>query len=630
MADYVYKEIDNTVPRIRVLELFPAPNMEADIHCELQELQLSDSQRTDRSFEALSYVWGSDERPNLVYINNHQLPITSNLDNALRHLRRKSQKRRLWVDAICINQDNRPEKSTQILLMRRIFAEASRVLIWLGPGDEDTDKAIAVLAQKAEDQNQTSSVKDLLRPVLPGLEKIFTRSWWSRMWVYEEAVVASRCPLVICGQSQIEWTSLNQEELRWDLMLDFYEERPNIRDIHIRGTQEFMDYPNSYYNQTPEQRRQRVSLFTLLKATCHRHAFDARDKIYAVLGLVTDGSADHVQPDYTASVSQVYQAATLAILNSEEKFDILHRVHSPSRLADLPTWCPDFSTGEWGSFERGDHFFPLGDTTRFAADQGIARQQVTHNASSESIKIRGVEVSRITSARASSFTSAVIAEYWTRVRNGMRMAVIDDAINTLELEWSEIAERIHSVLTETMGIDEANRKLAKGEAWRILSAGRPLYQFADLKPENQLRIADSEFEDGYWLFEKDLRDRQAGLPYMNHMRPNNMRPWSDLISNQDVPNLQAWSMSYQKEIVQSLEDTSFFVTENDLYGISACCVEKHDILCVLFGCRLPAILRQREDKYQLVSFAYIPAIMNGELFTGKDETEIEMETFELV
>ncbi|PYI13974.1 hypothetical protein BO99DRAFT_371226, partial [Aspergillus violaceofuscus CBS 115571] len=142
MTDYVYRDLDDTEPRIRVLDLFPAPNEEADIHCQLQELRLSHDHATKCSYEALSYVWGSDRRPNSVYVDGNPLPITSNLQAALRRLRRQSKNRKLWVDAICINQANRQEKNVQIRLMRRIYAEASRVLVWLGPGDRDTDNAI--------------------------------------------------------------------------------------------------------------------------------------------------------------------------------------------------------------------------------------------------------------------------------------------------------------------------------------------------------------------------------------------------------------------------------------------------------------------------------------------------------
>ncbi|KAI7977208.1 hypothetical protein EIK77_005413 [Talaromyces pinophilus] len=622
MTDYIYRPLDQAVPRIRVLELFCAATEESDIHCQLHELPISQSRGADCSYEALSYFWGSDQRPLSVYINGHPLPITQNLDTALRHLRRKSQNRRLWVDAICINQADREEKRIQIGLMRHIFAEASTVLVWLGPGDQDTDRAIAVLVQRARRTRESASNEDVFRPILAGLQTIFTSPWWSRIWVFEEVLVATEPPLVICGHSQITWTDLDQERLRWEIMLDIAD--PNLRDIHIHGTQEFMDCAENYYDVPPRERMQNVGLFSLLSATSHRIALDPRDKVFAVLGLVTDGSGDLVQPDYEQSVSQIYQKATLSILNSEVKFDLLHRVHSTPRRNDLPTWCPDFSCRALGLFDKGDLFPPLG-TTDFETDRGMARELVTHDASAGSIRISGVEVGEIAMARPSAFTSNVIAGYRTRIGNGMATAVFLDSYNIIELEWSKIARIIYDVLRRAVGCDEANRRLASGETWRLLNAGRVLFKQGN-RGGSKVTIAEDEFGNGYWLFEKYLRDRQAGLS-----NAGAMQPWWDLIPNSNVQNLQSWVVSYMLKMPQTLEDTCFFITKSGLYGISALCVEEGDVLCVLFGCRLPAILRPHKDKkYQLVSFAYVPVIMHGELFTDTSQIQCTRNVFEII
>jgi hypothetical protein len=142
---------------------------------------------------------------------------------------------------------------------------------------------------------------------------------------------------------------------------------------------------------------------------------------------------------------------------------------------------------------------------------------------------------------------------------------------------------------------------------------------------DRLQIADSEFGDGYWLFEKDLQDRQCG-PY--HAKNN--RPWSALIPEGEVPNLRAWARSYSERMLETLECTSFFVTENDLYGISPSPVEEGDILCILFGCKLPAVLRSQKDKYSLVSLAYVPGIMQGEFFEDRSNIATTKRRFEII
>jgi hypothetical protein len=65
-------------------------------------------------------------------INDREFKVTRSLDQALRRIRRKWHRRALWVDQVCINQDDLAERSTQVLLMGRIYSSAQKVLSWLG------------------------------------------------------------------------------------------------------------------------------------------------------------------------------------------------------------------------------------------------------------------------------------------------------------------------------------------------------------------------------------------------------------------------------------------------------------------------------------------------------------------
>ena len=91
-------------------------------------------------YDALSYTWGDPVFNHWLHIDTRTetsvgrsvVPITQNLDQVLRYLRSPKETRRLWIDAVCINQQDRGEKNTQVPLMSRIYREASRVLVWLG------------------------------------------------------------------------------------------------------------------------------------------------------------------------------------------------------------------------------------------------------------------------------------------------------------------------------------------------------------------------------------------------------------------------------------------------------------------------------------------------------------------
>jgi hypothetical protein len=83
-------------------------------------------------FKAMSYVWGDPKVLTPITVNGTMVCITVNLSAALRRLRLPTKMRRLWADALCINQEDLSEKQHQVGLMRDIYASAKGVAIWLG------------------------------------------------------------------------------------------------------------------------------------------------------------------------------------------------------------------------------------------------------------------------------------------------------------------------------------------------------------------------------------------------------------------------------------------------------------------------------------------------------------------
>lgn len=87
-------------------------------------------------YETLSYVWGSTEAPQLVYIGDCDrttLQVTANLKTAMQHLRYLDQERVMWVDCLCIKQSDDIEKGAEVARMGELFAWAAHVVVWLGP-----------------------------------------------------------------------------------------------------------------------------------------------------------------------------------------------------------------------------------------------------------------------------------------------------------------------------------------------------------------------------------------------------------------------------------------------------------------------------------------------------------------
>jgi hypothetical protein len=137
---YQYQPL-STTRSTRILTILPSCNSNAPIRGVISEIDLD----LNPSFEALSYVWGSRGPSNDVSIltrasdgvkETSSLSVTPNCLSALRALRFRLGARRLWIDAICINQDSLEEKNQQVPLMATIYGSAENVLVWLNPGDE--------------------------------------------------------------------------------------------------------------------------------------------------------------------------------------------------------------------------------------------------------------------------------------------------------------------------------------------------------------------------------------------------------------------------------------------------------------------------------------------------------------
>ncbi|KAF5501972.1 Heterokaryon incompatibility protein 6, OR allele [Colletotrichum aenigma] len=100
-------------------------------------------------YTALSYVWGSDERPCLIFLDGKDFAITQSLHDALRDMRDATRARRIWADARCINQGDVPERSPQVKLMGKIYGMAPSTIIYLGQLTEDAAKLLSATSWRA-------------------------------------------------------------------------------------------------------------------------------------------------------------------------------------------------------------------------------------------------------------------------------------------------------------------------------------------------------------------------------------------------------------------------------------------------------------------------------------------------
>ncbi|KAH7355651.1 heterokaryon incompatibility protein-domain-containing protein [Pyrenochaeta sp. MPI-SDFR-AT-0127] len=221
----------NVTAYSRLLELWPGEGADPFL-CTLRNV---DVEHPHVPFEALSYVWGREQSDSVLLCTDDQgnihgqLELTRNLEQALRALRQQHQRRTLWIDAICIRQDDNAERSRQVSYMRSVYNNASRVIIWLGQKDATVRRAFefvqklamaaavlqATIPQAPQSPQQAQAAR-LHRNGLVinamkehpedsgALDALFTKEYFERVWCIQEVAAAKDC-IAKCEDLEIDF-----------------------------------------------------------------------------------------------------------------------------------------------------------------------------------------------------------------------------------------------------------------------------------------------------------------------------------------------------------------------------------------------------------------------------------------
>ncbi|KAI1875788.1 uncharacterized protein JN550_002074 [Neoarthrinium moseri] len=303
---------------IRLLRLLPDRDKDAPLRCNIVSYPLLESGSGDHSYDALSYVWGTTSKDFVIFIEDFQLAITRNLATALLNLRDPFIERFIWVDAICIHQDDVKERNHQVQSMAMIYAQAARVLVWLGEQQNDSEIALQAIHQAADEQ-----FGDIGPTFQDAIRMLLKRPWFKRIWVLQE-VAAAQNVLVMCGSSTIDGAAFCSGL--------------NALGRHIEALSDIVSLvrPASYLIRhtvfKPKVLSRESDTFSLrirplgeLIDMYHTHeASDRRDKVYALLGMASvHSSSDRLSPDYEIEWGVLFRRLVQLLL---------------SKNADITTW----------------------------------------------------------------------------------------------------------------------------------------------------------------------------------------------------------------------------------------------------------------------------------------------------
>jgi hypothetical protein len=328
MLPYRYRSLDYD-DSIRLLVLHASSGDHTEIQCTIQHVRLSD---TGLGYEAISYTWGDAHDRYRICLEGgtSELSVGRNCYNALRHLRLKDRDRRVWVDAICIDQENLGERSSQVRIMDRIYNDASSVVVHLG---EETPGSRVLFVEFA-DANVTR-LQGRQQPwpsyqIISELEHLIQRAWFKRVWVLQE-VRGKRTVTFMCGSSCAPYQIVRDSLFGYDKLGVFVAKGayPIAVGIIPRGA-------------VVSKQRAEEGLWDQLFRTRNCLATDPRDKVFALKALVGDQSKDvDFLIDYTKSVEEVFTQTALFLLPIV-KLDILQATGLPHGR-NMASWIPDWS-----------------------------------------------------------------------------------------------------------------------------------------------------------------------------------------------------------------------------------------------------------------------------------------------
>ncbi|KAK5655710.1 hypothetical protein OQA88_5247 [Cercophora sp. LCS_1] len=332
------------------------------------------------NYIAMSYAWGPPEPTTRIFVNGEPVKVRRNLEAALRRFRRMeyfSQGGGIWIDALCIDQDDLIEQQSQVQMMADIYRNAGNMIVWLGDDtDSDTELAIDVLealsvhyrAEYFEFMDRSDPLmantwrtmaqvrietaygkarqhmltNDITRQIqLPLLFRFFDRPYWRRLWIIQELCMGRSGMPIVCGDRVTQWRYIRDGVLMSTAFLDLVEESAQecmalqgklwehsllhvaqIAQLEIRGHRpEIAPIPThvqplvarSYFESGPLLGN---AIRRAIVLASQSSCFRQHDRIYGILSI--PGLPDFgLKVDYSKKLAVVYTEFTAACVQNK-------------------------------------------------------------------------------------------------------------------------------------------------------------------------------------------------------------------------------------------------------------------------------------------------------------------------
>lgn len=403
----IYSPLSVSKKEIRLLHLLPPPSpltsvdsSETLLYATLTTVSLLQTPLPE--FKALSYVWGppphltsADTPRYYIHLNGgNPLPIRPNLYRYLSHHNaapdnnndnNNNNDARLWIDAVCINQSDIPERNSQVRLMGEVYRSAASVISWIGwepvlvdglkrlkeisaiwrdsryhPRGPSPSPSVEGLrdsrsgAGSEPEMNAPSRFLEASRELwrdgaekkLHGLFTLLLSDYWRRVWIVQEMILARReTHVYVCGRDAA--SDAEVEAFCECVTACFGGEKPDAVSHQVWMSMErvaLWEVRMQAGFRSVRRGDARPSLMFVLQVSGTRQSTDPRDAVYGLLNVIPDHG---IVPDYAKPVAEVYVDWAVKTMLAQGNMDLVSYAAPGGEQEedvtdlDLPSWVPD-------------------------------------------------------------------------------------------------------------------------------------------------------------------------------------------------------------------------------------------------------------------------------------------------
>lgn len=358
--EYSYTPLDQGQDETRLLSRGQPALIDGQNNYTLRHVSLVQ----DPEYEALSYTWadvnGRNDKDKHIFIDGHVVRVGANLAAALSQLFSGDVDRKLWIDALCINQTDTSERNMQVSKMSIIYSKATNVVLWLGPEYSNSEGAFRIL-RSFKDKGLGKTLYQTVGPwnfeLIPpdtviqdihAIVRLYRRGYWTRSWIVQEVSFAKTI-ILYCGNERMTWEELmSASEILAEgssglmtaltgssighVFYDLFSSGPRILDTGVHT-------PIGTINEVITRHRTKL-------------VFDPRDRVYSVRSLMAPEKQALIPINYELDAEALFKSVSILIINEEKDLTILAEnktfvgqasIATRDRVSsDLPSWVPEW------------------------------------------------------------------------------------------------------------------------------------------------------------------------------------------------------------------------------------------------------------------------------------------------